>query len=146
MLAVPAETARILIADDHPLIRLAVRQELAEADFEVCAEAGDGPSAVAAAVRLEPDLCLLDLHMPGGGLETTRKIKRRFPHVKVVVLTACEDENEMLEVILAGASGLLGKDTDPARLPHVLHAVLQGELAVPRALVGKLVERLLGDR
>lgn len=133
---------RVLIADDHPLIRLGIRCELEDAGFEVCAEAPDGAGALADAIRTEPDLCLLDLNMPGGGLETARAIKESVPETKVVMLTSSEEQNDILGAILAGASGYLGKDTEPDRLPHVIRAVVRGEIVVPRAFVSTLVARL----
>lgn len=142
-MAASPDTARILIADDHPLIRLAVRSELEEAGFEVSAEAPDGASAVAEALRIEPDVCLLDVDMPGDGIQTTREIRRRLPHTKVVMLSSSEDEADLVEAIAAGASGYLDKEAEPAQLPRVLHAVLRGEIAVPRSFVTALVQRLV---
>jgi DNA-binding NarL/FixJ family response regulator len=136
------ETARVLIADDHPLIRLGIRCELEDAGFEVCAEAPDAAGALGDAIRTEPDLCLLDVHMPGGGIEAARAIKERLPETKIVMLTSSEDQADVFEAILAGASGYLGKETEPERLPHVIRAVLRGEVAVPRAFVSVLVTRL----
>ena len=140
---------RVLIADDHPLIRFAVRRELEEAGFEVCDEAADSVSAVAGAVRCAPDLCLLDLQMPGGGVEAARAIAGEVPRTKVLMLTSSEDEADLVEAMLAGACGFLRKESEPARLPHVLHAVLRGEIAVPRSFVSILVAHLglaSGDR
>ena len=137
-----ATATRVLIADDHPLIRLGIRCELEDAGFEVCAEAPDGAGALGEAIRTEPDLCLLDLNMPGGGLETARSIKERLPQMKIVMLTSSDDQNDILEAILAGASGYLGKESEPERLPHVIRAVLRGETVVPRAFVSTLVARL----
>ena len=132
---------RVLIADDHPLIRLAVRSELEEAGFEVCGEASDCAGAVEGALRVEPDICLLDVQMPGGGVEAVRRINARLPGTKVLMLTSSEDESDLVEAIMAGASGFLGKESEPARLPHVLRAVLRGELVVPRAFVSVLLRR-----
>jgi DNA-binding NarL/FixJ family response regulator len=133
---------RVLIADDHPLIRLAVRRELEDAGFEVCGEAADSDGAVADALRAAPDLCLLDVQMPGGGVEAVRRIRESLPGTKVLMLTSSEDEIDLVEAMMAGASGFLGKESEPARLPHVLCAVLRGEVVVPRAFVATLVARL----
>lgn len=141
MPATPTRT-RVAIADDHPLIRLAVRCELEEAGFEVCGEASDGAGAVETALSEKPDLCLLDVRMPGGGVEAARRITRSLPDTKVLMLTSSEDEADLLEAMLAGASGFIGKASEPARLPHVLRAVLRGEVAVPRAFVSVLVGSL----
>ena len=133
---------RVLIADDHPLIRLAVRRELEDAGFEVCGEAADSDGAVADALAAGPDLCLIDVQMPGGGVEAVRRIKGRLPETKVLMLTSSEDEVDLVEAMLAGASGFLGKESEPARLPHVLRAVLRGEVVVPRAFISVLVQRM----
>jgi DNA-binding NarL/FixJ family response regulator len=144
MRTVPATLTRtrVLIADDHPLIRLAVRRELEEAGFEVCGEAADSSGAVEQALDAGPDLCLLDVQMPGGGVDAARRIKSRLPATKVLMLTSSEDESDLVEAMMAGASGFLGKESEPSRLPHVLRAVLRGEVAVPRAFVSVLVRRL----
>jgi DNA-binding NarL/FixJ family response regulator len=133
-----------VIADDHPLIRLAVRRELEEAGFEVCGEASDGAGALESALGQNPDVCLLDVAMPGGGVEAARCIRRSLPGTKVLMLTSSEDEADLLEAMLAGASGFLGKESEPARLPEVIRAVLRGEVVVPRAFVSVLVKRLIG--
>jgi DNA-binding NarL/FixJ family response regulator len=139
---VPATPTRVLIADDHPLIRLAVRRELEDAGYEVCGEEADSDGAVAAALAAAPDLCLIDVQMPGGGVEAVRRIKRSLPRTKVLMLTSSEDEADLVEAMLAGASGFLGKESEPARLPHVLRAVMRGEVVVPRAFISVLVQRL----
>jgi DNA-binding NarL/FixJ family response regulator len=133
---------RVLIADDHPLIRLAVRCELEDAGFEVCGEAADSDGAVTDALAATPDLCLIDVQMPGGGVEAVRRIKGSLPETKVLMLTSSEDEADLVEAMLAGASGFLGKESEPARLPHVLRAVMRGEVAVPRAFISVLVQRM----
>src|SRR5579864_9286717 len=93
----PVRPLRILIADDHPRIRLALRRDLEKGGFEVCAEARTGAEAVEAALRERPDLCLLDIQMPGnGGLAATAAIRRSLPTAKVVLITAVPDENGVL--------------------------------------------------
>lgn len=142
MTATTLTRTKVLIADDHPLIRLAVRRELEEAGFEVCGEAADSAGAVEDAVRVEPDVVLLDVQMPGGGVEAARRIRGRLPGTRVLMLTSSEDDVDLVEAMLAGASGFLGKESEPARLPDVLRAVLRGEVAVPRSFVATLVARL----
>jgi DNA-binding NarL/FixJ family response regulator len=134
---------RIVIADERPLLRFGVRAQVEDAGFDVCAEAADGASAVEDALRTHPDLCLLGASM-AGAIEAASEIRRRLPDTKVVLFTGCtdNDEDEYLAALFSGASGFLSDDVDPARLPHVLRAVLRGEVVVPRALVGSLVERL----
>lgn len=129
----------ILLADDHPLVRFSVREELEESGFRVCAEVGTAEDAVEAALRERPDLCLLDLSMPGSGLAAAREIGRRLPSTKVVMLTASALEEHFVEAVRAGAAGYLLKDDDPSRLPHALRDVLAGVPAFPRRLLPPLV-------
>jgi DNA-binding NarL/FixJ family response regulator len=131
--------AKILLADDHRLIRLSLREDLEQAGFEVCAEATTAAEAIEAAVREEPDLCLLDLSMPGGGLHAAAQINLHLPSTKVVMLTASSKEEHLLEAVRAGACGYLLKEDDPTRLPIVLREVLAGVPAFPRRLTRPLV-------
>lgn len=126
---------RVLIADDHPALARTVKEMLERNGFDVCAEAGSGPDAVAAALRERPDLCLLDVDMPGGGIAAAREIMASLPETAVVMLTVSSDADDLVGALRAGAVGYLLKDADPARLPITLRAVLSGEAALPRTLV-----------
>jgi DNA-binding NarL/FixJ family response regulator len=134
------EPVRVLIADDHPPTRAGVRFALEGAGMEVCAEVGDAPSAVAEAERARPDICLLDVHMPGGGVIAARIIARRVPEAAVVMLTVSSSDEDLFDALQAGARGYLLKDMDPDRLPDALRGVLAGEAAVPRTLVARTIE------
>ncbi len=137
---------RVLIADDHAPTRAGVRAALEAGGFAVCAESADGPAAVAAALEQRPDVCLLDVHMPGGGgIEAATQIAAQLPGTAIVMLTVSADEDDLFASIRAGAGGYLLKDVDPGRLPAALEGVLSGEAAIPRRLVGRLVEAF-GDR
>jgi DNA-binding NarL/FixJ family response regulator len=131
---------RVLIADDHPPTRAGVRMALESGGFEVCAEAGDAAGAVAAAARELPDVCLLDIHMPGDGIHAAEAITHELPDTAVVMLTVSREDTDLFDALRAGASGYLLKDIDPARLPLALHGVLEGEAALPRQLVALLIE------
>jgi DNA-binding NarL/FixJ family response regulator len=131
---------RVLVADDHPPTRAGVRIALQEGGFEVCAEAGDAMSAVEAALRERPDVCLLDIHMPGDGIHAAEAISHELPDAAVVMLTVSREDADLFDALRAGASGYLLKDIDPARLPLALHGVLEGEAALPRQLVALLIE------
>ncbi len=131
---------RVVVADDHPPTRAGVRAALERDGFTVCAEAADGPSALEAALREEPDVCLLDIHMPGDGIEAAEAIARRLPETAVVMLTVSRTDADLFDALRVGACGYLLKDIDPARLPHALRGVLEGEAALPRRLVALLVE------
>ena len=124
------------------MTRTALRQLLEGGGFEVRAEAGDAETAIEVSVRERPRLCLVDLYMPGGGIRVVREVSRRLPEALVVVLTASEDRDDLVDAIRAGASGYLVKSMDPDRIAHALRGVLAGEAAIPRFLVAELVRDL----
>ena len=134
----------VVTADDHPATRLGVRMALTRGDFQVVAEAADCETAVAAVLRERPDVCLLDVCMPGGGIEAARRITASGVQTAVVMLSVSPAPEHVLGALRAGAVGYLPKDTRPDRLPAALRGVLSGEAALPRALVG-LVLQLLRD-
>jgi two-component system nitrate/nitrite response regulator NarL len=132
--------ARVLIADDHAPTRSDVRGALErDGRFVVVAEVADAVGAVDAAVRERPDLCLLDVRMPGSGVAAAWEITSRLPNTKVVMLTVSESDEDLFAALRAGASGYLLKELDPAQLGRALLEVLEGEAAIPRALVSRLV-------
>ena len=124
-----ATSLRVLIADDHPRIRRALREDLQQGGIEVCAEAGTGAEAVAAALREHPDLCLLDVHMPDDGMAAAMAIRQALPATKIILITATLDEDGAVAAAQAGAVGYLSKDMDPRRLPHIVRAAAGGETA-----------------
>ncbi len=132
----------IVLIEDEPVTRTALRQLLEGGGFEVRAEAGDAETAIEVSVRERPRLCLVDLYMPGGGIRVVREVSRRIPEASVVVLTASEDRDDLVDAIRAGASGYLVKSMDPDRIAHALRGVLAGEAAIPRFLVAELVRDL----
>jgi DNA-binding NarL/FixJ family response regulator len=138
------EPIRVLIADDHPPTRAGVRAALEEEEFVVCAEVADGHAAVEVALRERPDICLLDIHMPGSGIEAAAEITSKLPRAAVVMLTFSGQESDLFDALRAGASGYLLKDIDPARLPHALRSVLAGEAALPRTMVARVVQEFQG--
>jgi two-component system nitrate/nitrite response regulator NarL len=145
----PSREITVVIADDHPPTRLGIRRTLEDVGMVVVAEGGDGEGAVAHAVAHQPDLVLLDLHMPGGGgIAATAAITAAVPGTSVVILTVSRDDEDLLAALKAGAVGYLLKDMDPARLGEALLGVLRGEAAIPRDLVSRVVDayRGRGDR
>ena len=134
------EPVRVLIADDHPPTRVGIRTALETRGFVIAAEVGNGPAAVDAAVREQPDLCLLDVNMPGGGIPAAAQIRASTQTAAIVMLTVSRDDNDLFDALRVGASGYLLKDIDPDRLPDALEGVLAGEAALPRHLVARLID------
>jgi two-component system nitrate/nitrite response regulator NarL len=137
-----SDVLRIVIADDHPPTRSGVREALEQQDCLIVAEAATADEAVAAAREHRPDVCLLDIHMPGSGIAAAAEITHTVPDVAVVMLTASRDDEDLFAALRAGASGYLLKDMDPARLAAAMRGVLAGEAVLPRWLVLKVVEQL----
>ncbi|HEX5799540.1 MAG TPA: response regulator transcription factor [Gaiellaceae bacterium] len=121
----------MLLADDHATIRGAIRSDLEELGYEVCGEAGDAPAAVAAAVAHRPELCLLDVEMPGSGITAAQEIAVLVPETHVVMLTVSRDGRDVEASLAAGARGFVLKDVPSERLDAALRAVLDGELVTP---------------
>lgn len=132
----------VVIADDHAPTRAGVRQALELDGFVVVAAVSDGPKAVAAALEHRPSVCLLDIHMPGGGVRAASEITLALPDTAVVMLTASRDDDDLFDALRAGASGYLLKDMDPDRLGAALRGVLAGEAALPRSLALKVMRQL----
>jgi len=134
---------RILLVDDHPLTRSALAGLLTQHGFDVVGEAADGEEAVEAAARLEPDLILLDLSMPGlDGLSALPRLREAAPKCEVVVLTASGTEENLLGAIRGGAAGYLLKSEPPERIVDFLRGVAQGEAALSGAVARRLLERV----
>lgn len=140
------ELTRVLIADDHPPTRAGVRLAVEEdSGFVVVGEAATGRRLVELAVELEPDVCLIDMNMPGGnGVSAVEAITSRVPSAACVMLTASRDDADLFAALRAGAIGYLLKDIDPDRLPAALRGALRGEAALPRVLVTRLVDEFRG--
>ncbi len=136
------DTVRVLIADDHPLFREGMSGRLDRvADVVVVGEAATGDEAVERARRLEPDVILMDIKMPGlNGIEATREILQAIPRVGVLVLTMFEDDDSVFAAMRAGAKGYLLKDSGGEGVVHAIRAVASGE-----AVFGPgVAERIIG--
>ena len=136
---------RVLIADDHAPSRDDIQRAL-ERDqrFGVCASVADAARAIQAAVRERPDVCLLDIRMPGDGLAAAWEIAARLPQAKIVMLTVSDDDADLFAALRAGAHGYLLKTMNLRRLPDALDGVLSGEAAIPRTLVAHVLEQFRG--
>jgi DNA-binding NarL/FixJ family response regulator len=141
---VSKERIRVLVADDHAPTRAGVRGSLDAEGFEVVGEASNGRMAVDLATELQPDVCLVDIHMPGGGIAAAEEISRTLPDCAVVMLTYSREDEDLFDSLRAGARGYLLKDMDPDRLGPALHGVLAGEAALPRSLVSRVLEEFQG--
>ena len=120
---------RILIADDHALFRDSLRSLLEAHDQEVVGEASNGNEAIELAWKLKPDVTLMDLTMPElDGLEATRRLVAELPEVKVVILTASDDDANLFEAIKAGAKGYLLKDLESSQFFALLEGVAEASL------------------
>ena len=130
----------VLIAAERLPTRVGLR--LALEPEARCTEAADAESAVDAAVRDRPDVCLLGLDPSGQGLRVVNEIATRVPSAVVILLTNEPDEEEFMAAVRAGASGYLTQSLDPKRLPYVVRGALRGEPAVPRRFVSRLLDEL----
>jgi DNA-binding NarL/FixJ family response regulator len=135
---------RILIVDDHELLRAGLRAILEdESGFAVVGEAADGAEALERVGATHADIVLMDLGLPGmGGIETTRRIKSMFPEIHVLVLTVYEDESFLREAIKAGASGYVIKRSAGEDLIRAIYAVQRGDLYIHPAMTRKLFQDL----
>jgi DNA-binding NarL/FixJ family response regulator len=135
------ETMRVLIADDHPVFRDGLRTLLGSVpETELLGEAATGEEAVAQAARLQPDVILMDLHMPGiNGIEATRRILHTSPHIGVLVLTMFEDDDSVFAAMRAGARGYLLKGADQADIVRAIRAVGSGEAIFSPAIARRLM-------
>ncbi len=132
---------RILVADDHALFRDSLRSLLESHDFEVVGEASNGQEAITLSWELKPDVVLMDLMMPElDGLEATKQLAAELPDVKVVILTAADDDSKLFEAIKSGAKGYLLKDLESSQFFALLEGVKRGEPALTPAVARKLLD------
>lgn len=132
----------IILVDDEPVTRGAVRRLLEQDGFEVRAETQAGETAIKIVARERPQLCLVDPNTPRGGLRVVREVSRQVPSTVIVALTGSESRDDLADAIRAGASGYLVKSMNPLRIAPALRGVLAGESAIPRFLVAELVRGL----
>lgn len=135
---------RVLIVDDHTLFRSGIKLVLQRhAGFEVVGEAGDGLEGLKLAKRLNPDVVLLDLHMPGtGGLETIGSLREEVPQAQIVMLTVSEDAEDMLEALRAGARGYLLKNIDTDFLLDSIRRAANCESVMSAQMTAKLADAM----
>ena len=140
-----SEIVRVLLAEDHTIVRKGLRSLLnGEAGIEMIGEAEDGREAVEKVQQLLPDVVLMDITMPSlTGLEATRQIKKRFPEVKVVILTVHANEEYIFQILRAGASGYLVKQAAPTELLSAIQAAYRGESFLSPSISRKVIEEYI---
>jgi DNA-binding NarL/FixJ family response regulator len=136
----------ILLAEDHKIVREGTRQLLEQsADMQVVGEAADGLEAVRLAAEIKPDVIVMDVRLPRlNGIEATRTITERFPHIKVLILSAYDDDSYVFPLLEAGASGYLLKTSSGAELAEAIRLVYSGQTALSPRISAKIVNRLGG--
>ncbi|MGA9047492.1 MAG: response regulator transcription factor [Dehalococcoidia bacterium] len=136
-------TIKVLLVDDHPLIREAIKSILSEEkDINIAGEAGDGITAIEMVQRLSPDVVIMDFSMPKmNGLEATRSIKEKFPGVSVLVLTVLDDDQSIGDIMQAGASGYLLKSVFGQEVVQAIRSVMSGDIVFSSAIGKQLVKR-----
>lgn len=143
-----AQTIRVILADDHAVVRKGIREFLeAEDDIVVLAEATDGSQALDLVAQHGPDVAVLDVQMPGlSGIEVTRRITAEHPIVRVLILTAYDDDPYVFALLQAGASGYILKTAGSRELAEAVRAVHRGESALDPAVARKVVQQLTSGR
>jgi two-component system, NarL family, response regulator LiaR len=139
-----SETIRVLIVDDHTIVRKGIRALLAEiAGIDVVGEAADGQEAIVQADRLRPDVILMDLAMPRmNGIEATRQIKDRQPESRILVMTSFATDEKVLPAIKAGALGYLLKESAPEDLVKAIHQIQRGESSLHPVIARRVLQEL----
>ena len=136
----------IVIADDHEPTRQMVGAILRDGGFDVVAEVGDAAGAVAAAGRYTPDVCLLDINMPGSGIVAARQISAAVAGTAVVMLTVARDDDHLFDALRAGACGYLFKGSAPDAILGALRLALDGEPALSPGLAMRILDQFRDDR
>jgi NarL family two-component system response regulator LiaR len=144
----PVRTVRVMVVDDHAIVREGLRTFLGMLpDIELVGEAATGEEALAAAERVEPDVVLMDLVMPGmDGIEAIRLLRARSPQVKVIALTSFSDDDKLYPAIKAGAAAYLLKDVGPRELAEAIRAAARGEAHLHPEITRRLMSGIAGER
>ncbi|MEA2652655.1 MAG: two-component system, NarL family, response regulator [Chloroflexota bacterium] len=139
----PEAPLRVLLVDDHALVRSAIRQALQAPDIEVVGEAANAEEVLELAPMLRPDLLLLDIDLPGlSGIEAVRELAPRLPDTKIVMLTVSTDRRDLLSAVRHGAYGYLTKDVSGEALLRAVRGIRKGDLPMSRAHAATVVEHL----
>ena len=140
---------RVVIVDDHPLFREGLSAVLGDADMDVVGQASTGEEALEMVARTDPDVVLMDLHMPGiGGVEATRQLLAERPHVAVLVLTMMTDDATIAAALRAGARGYLLKEAEPQEIMRAITSVAAGNAVFGAGIADRVLQKAstVGDR
>ena len=142
-----AAPLRVMLVDDHALVRSAVRQALTAPDISVVGEAGTADEALTLAPQLRPDLLLLDINLPGSdGLRLLRELGPRLPETRIVMLTVSAAHRDLLDAMRNGAAGYLTKDLSPEALQRAVRGIRSGDLPMSRSMAAEVVRSLAVSR
>ena len=137
---------RVIIADDHAMVREGIKSVLERAGFEVVGEASNGTEVLPLAERVQPDVAVLDISMPGEtGLQAAAKLRQALPHIRVLILSMYDNSEYVLESVRAGAHGYLLKDGAAQELANAIRAVRDGEAYFSPAVAARLSAAVRGD-
>jgi two-component system nitrate/nitrite response regulator NarL len=138
---------RIMLVEDHALVRSAVRQAVSARDIEVVGEAGTAEDAIPMALELRPDIVLVDIDLPGmSGIELVRELAPRLPDTKLIMLTVSAARRDLFDAIRQGAAGYLTKDMTPEALVRSIRGARDGDLPMPRRLAAEVIGELARGR
>jgi len=144
--AVRSGHVRVMLVDDHALVRAAVRQAITAPDVELVAEAATAEEALVLAPEVRPDVLLVDIDLPGmDGVALVRELAPRLPETRIVMLTVSSSDRHLMDAMRYGACGYLTKDLEPDALLRAVRSANAGELAMPRLLAARLVHRLVAS-
>ncbi|MEA2025799.1 MAG: response regulator transcription factor [Chloroflexota bacterium] len=136
---------RVMLVDDHALVRSAVRQAIDAPDVELVGEAATAEDAFALALAVRPDVMLLDIDLPGmNGIQMLEELAPRLPETKIVMLTVSDSDRDMIEALARGAAGYLTKDLNPEALLRALRGTQRGELAMSRRHAARMMRHFIG--
>jgi two-component system nitrate/nitrite response regulator NarL len=137
---------RVMIVEDHALVRAAIKRTLTVPEIEVVAEAASAEHALQIVMDHRPDVLLVDIDLPGmNGVQLVRELAPRLPECKIVMLTGSGDREDLVAAIRSGAAGYLTKDLPPDGLVRAILGVRDGDLPMPRRMAAELVQELLGN-
>jgi DNA-binding NarL/FixJ family response regulator len=144
--ATPTRPLRVMIVEDHALVRAAIRRTLTVPEIDVVAESASAEHALQIVMDHRPDVILVDIDLPGmNGVQLVRELAPRLPDSKIVMLTGSGDREDLVSAIRSGAAGYLTKDLPPDGLIRAILGVRDGDLPMPRRMAAELVQELLGN-